>query len=498
MQNTSHGSPNTPRRSGAPRNDASTRQDSTSTSSLRAMLSPTDAVPDEIVTRPTARQLLGLAWPIVVQRSAQVVISTTDALVVARLGQEAFGAVSAGGHNAFALLILPMGTVFIVSSFAAQLTGKGDHAAARRYAWYGLVIAALTQIACFLSLPFIPGALGFMSYPAGIANLMADYLAVRLLTGGAAVGLEALGNYYSGLKNAILPMVAQILAMVLNGVLDIVLVYGLWGAPKMGVRGAAAASAIATLIAFLFLFTCFLRQTGTIKRIVDRGSLQWNEFKRLVRFGLPSGLNWFVEFFAFLLFINVVIAGLGETELAAMLAVLQVNSVSFMPAFGLTSAGSIFVGQAIGKGAKDDVPPTVKLTMKIAAIWQGAVGIVYVAFPVLLLKPFVSGESAAFLAAGAVVMRLSASWQLFDAVANTLAEALRAAGDTFFCSVARSVIAWGIFFPGAWISARVFGGREVVATVWLVIYLALLAGVLWWRFRSGRWREIALTEEVIV
>ena len=67
-----------------------------------------------------------------------------------------------------------------------------------------------------------------------------------------------------------------------------------------------------------------------------------------MRFGLPNGLNWFLEFAAFQLFVNVVLASLGDTTVAALNAVIAVNSLAFMPAFGLASAGAILAGQAIG------------------------------------------------------------------------------------------------------------------------------------------------------
>ncbi len=458
--------------------------------SLAAM---TAGVSVNVVTRPSLGQLLGLAWPIVVQRSAQVVIGTADALMVAQLGETALGAASAGGHNAFALFILPMGVVFIVSSFAAQLTGKGDLAGARRYGFYGLGVAFVAQLLSMLAIPFVPAVLAQTSYPPDVAALMVDYLALRLLSGGAVVGLEAIGNYYAGLGNVKLPMLAQIFAMVLNVALNWVLIFGKLGAPAMGVRGAAAASSIATVLAFAVLLTCFLRGVGVPEAGRRSTPLRFAEMRALVRFGLPSGLNWFIEFAAFILFINVVVASLGTSELAAMLAVFQINSVSFMPAFGVASAGAIFVGQAIGAGAKGDVPRTVRLTLKTTAAWQGAVGLLYLLFPTLLLLPFAKAGPA-FLVAGALILRLSATWQLFDAVVNTFAEALRAAGDTAFCSIARGLVAWGFFFPGVWITVRWFGGREGAATIWLVAYMAVLGLVLWLRFRSGKWRELDLTE----
>ena len=451
-------------------------------------------VSEGVVTRPRLGELLGLAWPIVVQRSAQVVIGTTDAILVARLGEAALGAASAGGHNAFALFILPMGTVFIVSSFAAQLFGKGDLPGARRYAFYGLAVAALAQVLCVAAIPAIPAVLSTMSYPVEVAELMADYLVLRLLSGGPAVGLEALGNYYAGLKNVKLPMMAQLFAMVLNIGLDFVLIFGELGAPAMGVRGAAMASSIATTLAFLLLLGCFFKGVGIPEGGTLKTKLRMREMVALLRFGVPSGLNWFIEFAAFIGFINLVVASLGKSELAAMLAVFQINSVSFMPAFGLTSAGAIFVGQAIGAGKKDDVGRTVRLTLGATATWQGAVGLLYLLIPSVLLAPFVEDDGTAFLAAGMVVLRLSATWQLFDAVVNTFAEALRAAGDTAFCSIARGLVAWIFFFPGAWITVRHFGGREVSATLWLVAYMAGLALVLWWRFRTGKWRALEMTE----
>jgi len=91
------------------------------------------------------------------------------------------------------------------------------------------------------------------------------------------------------------------------------------------------------------------------------------------------------------------------------------------------------------------------------------------------------------------MLMLSCAWQLFDAAAMVIGEALRAAGDTLATSMARGVIAWGVFVPGAWLTVRRYGGGDVHAVAWLVLYLALLALVLWLRFRSGQWRRIQLT-----
>lgn len=464
------------------------------------------------VTRPSLGQLLGLSWPIIISRSAQSVVGFTDAVMVGKLGESALAATTTGAMNAFAAFVLPMGTVFIVSSFVSQLAGAGQARSARRFAYYGLGISALGGLACILFLALTPWILSFFSYSPEVRLLLIDYLTYRLISGGFAVGLEALGNYYGGLGNTRLPMMAQVFAMVLNVALCWVLIYGHLGLPALGVRGSALASTIATFCAFLALFSCFLLGIGEqvseevlqsapgphdlpMEPIDANAGLSLREFGRMLRFGLPSGLNWFIEFAAFWIFTNVVLAGLGTTALAAVMAVFQLTSISFLPSFAIASAGAIFVGRALGARLPDDVPPTVRLTMLTACAWQGMIALSYLLFPSLFMHAFLSKDVDAhlFLDVGVRVLMLSTCWQLFDAISMAFAEALRAAGDTLFTFWTRAFIAWGIFTPGSLISVRIFKLSEVAAVAWLVVYLALLSLVLYLRFRTGRWRSLNLT-----
>jgi MATE family multidrug resistance protein len=451
-------------------------------------------------TEPSTRQLLTLAWPIIISRSAQTVISVSDAAMTAPLGQDALAATTTGALNVLALFILPMGTVFIISSFTSQLFGRGDHGGARRYGFYGIAFCMLLELIYLGVIAFVPSVVGMLDYSPNVKQLIVEYSEIRLIGGGAAIGLEALGNYYGGLGNTRLPMLTQILCMVLNVGLNWVLIYGHCGAPAMGVKGAALASTISTIIGFVVLVALFLRGVGEdpLAR-ANRGTLRIREFSRMLRFGLPSGINWFVEFAAFTLFINVVLSGLGTTTLAAFMAAMQVNQVSFMPAFGLTSAGAILVGQAIGAKALDAVPKTVRLTAMATCVWQGSVALIYIGFSKYVMLPFAppGTERAAFLELGAHVLVLSCAWQLTDAVGMSFAEALRAAGDTTFTAWARAIVAWLLFVPGAYVSVKILGGGIGWAVFWLAAYLGVLALILWLRFRSGVWKTMDLTGQEV-
>lgn len=439
----------------------------------------------------TLRTLLTLAWPLIIGRASQTIIGLSDTLMVAHLGAAALASTATGGLNAFTVLILPMGVTFIVSSFAAQLFGQGDAAGARRYGWYGLAVAVATLVLSLAAWPFIDAGLALLPYSHEVRWLMGGYLRIRLLSAGAAIGIEALSNYYGGIGRTRPGMVANLFAMVLNVLGNWLLIDGRLGLPVMGVSGSALASTLATTAGFIGFFLFFLRE-GRPEAPVK---LELAEFGRMLRFGLPSGFNWLFDIGAYVFFTNVVVGGLGTSALAAMNSVMSLNSVSFMPAFGLASAGAILVGQTIGAGKKDEVPGVVKLTALTALVWQGGVGLVCLLLPALLIAPFAQGEGAAEVAViGTRMLMISAAWQLFDAIGMTVSESLRGAGDTLFPMAARIVIAWVVFVPGSYYSVRYLGWGDVGAIFWLVAYLALLAGAVFLRFRAGSWRKIELVE----
>jgi multidrug resistance protein, MATE family len=194
-----------------------------------------------------------------------------------------------------------------------------------------------------------------------------------------------------------------------------------------------------------------------------------------------------------------VFAGLGAQALAGFNVVLAINSVAFMPAWGLGSAGAILAGQAIGAGKKDDVWPIIRLTLKVAMVWMGALGILYAVVPDALIEIFASDKTTPeFIALGASMLLLSAAWQLFDATAITLSESLRAAGDTAWTAWVRLALAWAVFTPTALIAVKVFDAGAIGAMVCMAAYVAILAGLFAYRFRSNKWREIELIEPSLV
>ncbi|MFT3697284.1 MAG: MATE family efflux transporter [Kofleriaceae bacterium] len=430
-----------------------------------------------------------LALPMVLARASQSVMTFADALQVKNLGEDAIAATATGGLNSMTFVMLPMGLTFIVQSFVGQLVGRGDLADTRRFAWYGFAFALIAGVAAAIGIPFVMPVLMHTSYAPHVRDLMGGYMQIRLLSVAAAVGIEALGGWYGGLGNTWMQMVAGLITMVAAVVGNALLI------PIYGVNGAAIACVIATWLGFGYLALAFWRGWGGAPKQKGPLGLSKRELWRVARFGLPNGLNWFLEFGAFAIFINVIVAKLGAITVAAFNVVIAVNSIAFMPAFGLASAGSILAAQEIGKNARDQVWSVVKLTLAATCAWEGAMAIVYLVAPETVLKLFApKGGGAELVATGATMLAISAVWQLFDATAMTLNETLRAAGDTAWTATVRILIAWVLFIPGSYLVVRVWGGGAGAAMACMVTYLALLAIVLAFRFRSGAWKNIHLIE----
>jgi MATE family multidrug resistance protein len=446
------------------------------------------------------RLLIVLALPMVLARATQAVMTFADALLVKHLGTDAIAASASGGFNVFLFAILPMGVVFIVQSFVAQLVGRGDADDTPRFAWYGIFISGASGVLALALIPGIGPLLETTSYSPAVKAQMAEYMEIRMYGVAAIVAVEALGNWYGGLGNTWMALVASVISMAVDLFLNWVLIFGKLGAPEMGVNGAALSSAIGSWVGFLFLAVAFYRRWGGAPRGRARLGLSLGELYRVLRFGLPNGMNWFLEFAAFqLVFVNLVFSDLGDDLVAALNVVIAINSVSFMPAFGLASAGAILAGQAIGRGDRDAVWPQVKVTLLCTMAWMGAIGVVYLAIPATLMDLFnEGGGAAALVTTGATMLAISAAWQLFDAIGITLSETLRAAGDTFWTAAARLVLAWAVFVPASYYVVEHADGGAIGAMICLASYVALLAVAFIFRFKSGAWRSIELIEPKLV
>jgi Na+-driven multidrug efflux pump len=176
--------------------------------------------------------------------------------------------------------------------------------------------------------------------------------------------------------------------------------------------------------------------------------------------------------------------------MAASQAFVMLLSMSFMQAIGISVAAATLVGRYVGAEDLDAARRSFDSSLKFAGCMAGAVAVLFLAAPDLMMRIFTDDPGVIEL--GRPLVRLGALFQLLDAGAIVASGALRGAGDTRWPFLVQSALAWGLFVPLAWLFGVVLGGGLTAAWLGGTFYVAVLGATLLWRFRSGAWQTMEI------
>ncbi len=307
------------------------------------------------------------------------------------------------------------------------------------------------------------------------------------------VGLTAaisMASFFRGIGDARIPLIATLIANGVNVFLALGLVYGWFGMPALGVRGAGIATSISEWLYCGIVAVAFLRPA--IRARFDTGFqlARLEPVLRLWRIGLPVGGQWVIEMLAFSIFTTLV-ARMGDAAMAASHAFGQLASLSFMQAAGISTATATLVGRYIGAGQPERAAQRFRSSLVLGGSVGAAIALAFLA----RARVCSSRSSRTIPTSSPWAFRCSRSarfYQLFDAFSVLSDGALRGAGDTRWPFVARCLASWLIFLPCAWLLAYRFSMGLTGAWIGGVFSSATLALVLYLRFQSGAWRRIEI------
>ena len=296
------------------------------------------------------KKLLSLVLPITFQQFMLAVVSASDALMVGVIGQDLLSAVSLASQITFVYNLFLAAMTIGTSMFAAQYWGKGDKDAVERILGIVLRSSMSVSFVFFLGATFLPEYLMRIFTPdPELIHYGVQYLQIvgitYLLCGISQIYLCIMKN--SGLAS--MRMIISSTAAFLNIVLNAVLIYGLFGAPRMEAAGAAAATAIARAAELLWVFW-ELRKTGRVKirflyiRKPDQGLK-----KDFWHYTLPVLGNELVWGGGFTMY-SVIMGHLGTDAVAANSIANIVKNLIASLAGGIGNGGSIMVGNELGAG----------------------------------------------------------------------------------------------------------------------------------------------------
>jgi MATE family multidrug resistance protein len=434
-------------------------------------------------TRASLKDLLHLAWPVVLARIGIMTMGLTDAIVVGNYASRelAFHSLAWAPHSI--IVVTAVGLLFGVQVMTARLLGEGRREEVGAVLRRGLAYALQLGVAACIALIFVgPWALGQINLEAGLAEgagpaliVLALSMPAYLVSVAAQFFLEALGRPKPG-------MVAMWVANGVNLALNLLLVPDLLG---LGVDGATASCwatfwARAALAVFLVIYIARLpeaRALGVFNR-PRRDPVAAREQRKI---GYGGGSSYFIEVAAFAA-MTFFAGQLGANETAAWAIVLNVSAIVFMVPMGLSSATAVLVGRAHGAGDGRGALRAGLVGVGVVAALTLTVALVV--WPTAHWMAGAYSRDPALLAIAAPALVLATLFFVADGIQVVAAQANRAAGDVWWPTIMHFVAYSLIMMPLGWWWAHEIG---VDGLVWAVIVASLVSSVL----LTGRFVRVA-------
>ncbi|MDP3429804.1 MAG: MATE family efflux transporter [Desulfomicrobium sp.] len=445
------------------------------------------------------RRILKVSMPLVASLGATTVMEFTDRLFLARYSLDAIAAATPAGIMALLAMTIFLGTTSYVSVFVAQYTGQGRPEMVGRVVWQGIYVA-LFGAAVLAALALLSDHIfALAGHSPEVQELESVYFRVLCLGAGIHLAGGALAGFFTGLGRTRVVMLANVAGMLINIPLDYCLINGVGPFPEMGIFGAGLATVLGWSVITAILWLAMLRREHRRFRLGQDRRLRSELLLRLMRYGLPSGMEFFLDIFAFTVFIFVV-GRLGTVELAATNIALNVNALAFMPLVGFAMGTSALVGQAMGAGRPDDVPMVVRASLVLTFAYLTIMSAVFLLAPEAVLGLFQPRDMdpvafAAVVGMGRTLLMIVVAYLFFDGVSFIVYGALKGAGDTIFVMTSRLVLVILFMIVPILVGARLGFG---IYYFWAVscTFLVMLSLVGWWRFRQGKWRNMLVVEKM--
>ncbi|MBM4068595.1 MAG: MATE family efflux transporter [Planctomycetes bacterium] len=442
------------------------------------------------------RELLQLAWPLVLSNSFWTMQVTVDRILLGWSSSDDMAASTAGTWLFWIPVALLQNTAGYATTFVAQYTGAGQPHRVGPAVWQAILFSVITGLAFLGFLPFIDSIIALGGHSPRLQKLETIFCECLCFAALPFVLTAAVSSFFAGRGDSRTVLLINAVGLVVNGVLDYAWIFGHWGFPAMGIAGAGWATVAGTSVSAVLALALMLRARH--RAAYDSADWRFNGAlcRRLMKFGLPNGLLGALDVLAFTVFFFLV-GRLGEVEFAASSIALTLNMISFLPAFGLGQAISVLVGQRLGENRPDLAERTTWTGLWLAFIYMSVVAGIYLLMPDALTRLFESDEDPAKWGQIAplvpFLLRFIAVYSLFDGVNLVFSFALRGAGDTRFVTTVAVALAWPVMVVPTW-AVCAYGWGLTWAWTFVTTYILLLAVVYWLRFRQRRWQSMRVID----
>ena len=448
------------------------------------------------------RDVLRISLPLVASMSSTMIMEFTDRIFLANYSLDAIAAALPAGITSFLFISFFMGTAQYLNVFVAQYTGSATLHRVGAVLWQGIYFSVLSGVV-MASLYFLAEPLfRFSGHSPEIQTLEVIYFRILCLGSGILIIGTSLSCFFSGRGRTRPVMIINMIGTLFNIPLDYALINGIWIFPEWGIRGAGIATVMSWLLmALVFAFMLFTRKNDRVFKVISHRRFEASLFGRLMRYGIPSAVQFSMDIFAFTFFI-LMVGRIGKIELAVTNIVLSIDSLAFMPLMGFSLGTSTLVGQALGRNRVDQALAATRATIHIVLFYMFVLLFLFLFLPRPLLELFRPNHMTpegftAIREAGIILLRFVAAYLFFDALYMVCIGVLKGAGDTRFIMWTIGLFSVIIMILPIYIGVEIFGAGIYYAWSCATLFVFFLFASSFWRYRQGRWKKVRVIEDSV-
>lgn len=433
-----------------------------------------------------ARATLVLGLPLIGSHLAQMLLHVSDTVLLGWYGVSELAAVVLSTTAFFVIFILGSGFAQAVMPLVAAALGSGDETRVRRDTRMGLWLSIGFGLATYPLFWWSGPLLLALGQKPEVAGFAQDFLRIGGLGMIPALLVMVLKSYLAALERTQVVLWTTVVAVAVNFVLAYSLIFGHWGAPELGVRGAAIASLSVQALTALILgaYAGWLPELRRFRLFQRFWRPDWQAMRSVFRLGWPIGVTGLMESGLFAA-TALMMGWVGTVELAAHGIAMEVTALSFMVHLGLSNAATVRAGRADGAGDARGLRDGAAMAIALSVGFGLSMVVLFLTLPGPMITLFLDTtkpESAAIIAFGIKLLAVAALFQMADAMQVMALGLLRAIRDTRVPMLAAAFSYWGIGIPTAYVLGIRLEYGGVGLWFGLVTGLTFAATLLMWRF----------------
>ncbi|MBB6325485.1 MATE family multidrug resistance protein [Algoriphagus iocasae] len=442
------------------------------------------------------RITFNLAFPVMLSQLGQVSVGVADSMMVGRLGALPLAAASLGNSIFFVILMFGMGVSMGITPLVSVAEGKGKNKRISNLFRHGFWINIATSLVLTILVLIIAQGLNFLEQPEEVVTLTIPYLFVITASLLPFMIFQTFKQFAEGLSQTKQAMYITIFCNLVNVFLNWVLIFGKLGAPEMGLMGAGWATLISRILMPIMMGWYVLKskryQIYNLSMVLKLWSLPM--FSRILNVGIPTGFQYIFEVSAFST-AAIMMGWLGVNALAGHQIAINLASISYMMAAGLSTAGMIRVSNQIGKGNFKAMKEAGMVVYAMAMIFMFTTALIFVAFKDFLPTLYIDDPEVVSLSASLLV--IAGFFQLSDGAQVIGLGVLRGMEDVKIPTLVTLVAYWVIGLPLGYLLAFNFGFAEKGIWYGLLIGLSVTAFLLYFRFRKLSKQRMSVSKPIV-